>query len=674
MFRDHNEANSLAKEKSPYLLQHAYNPVDWFPWGEEAFEKAKRENKPVLVSIGYSTCHWCHVMAHESFEDEEVSNLLNEKFVAIKVDREERPDIDAIYMKVCQAMTGEGGWPLNVFLTPDQKPFYAGTYFPKENRFGRPGFIEVLNQLSEQFQNNREKLENIGEEVEKIFQIQSKNDEVLGEEVLHHCYRELKESFDPKFGGFGKSPKFPAPHQLTFLLRYNRWTGEEEALEIVIKTLDKMAAGGIYDHIGYGFSRYSVDQKWLVPHFEKMLYDQAMLAIAYIEAFQVTGNQNFERVAHEILAYVTRKMRDPAGGFYSAEDADSEGVEGKFYVWTKDEVKEELGEEKGEAFCETFDISEEGNFEGKSIPNYIGRNVDAAKWHKERQKLFEAREKRVHPHKDDKILTSWNGLMIVAFAKASRVFAEPEYLNVAKDAIRFIEEQLTVDNRIMTRFREGEVKQHGFIDDYANMLWSYLEMYETTLETGYLKRAQIIAEEMKYLFGDEENGGFFFYGNDSESLMARPKELYDAAVPSGNSVAASQLLRLAKLTGVTEWEELVSKMFRTFSNEVTYYPGGYSAFLQSLMSTKMKGKEVVALGEATDTKFQQLIESLQREFLPEVSFLAAGHEQTLEKVAPFTKDFKAKGPLTVYICENFSCQQPTSSLNEILDELKIPSS
>jgi hypothetical protein len=666
-------SNHLIYEKSPYLLQHAHHPVDWYPWGDEAFEKAKRENKPVFVSIGYSTCHWCHVMAHESFEDEEVAKLLNDRFVSIKVDREERPDIDAIYMKVCQALTGQGGWPLNVFLTPDQKPFYAGTYFPKESRFGRPGFVDVVTQLYDQYKQNPEKITNIGEQITSAFQNQKREKQSLDENILHQCYQQLEQSFDPKYGGFGQAPKFPAPHQLTFLLRYYRWTKKEKALEMVTKTLDGMADGGIYDHIGYGFARYSVDEKWLVPHFEKMLYDQAMLAIAYTEAYQVTQRERYRSVTEEILSYVTREMLDTKGGFFSAEDADSEGEEGKFYLWDKDEILNALDPEMGRAFCDAYDITETGNFEGKNIPNLIRHNLSEAErkqLEKARDELFKIREKRIHPYKDDKILTAWNGLMAVAFAKAGRVFQKESYIETARKAISFIETHLVRNDRLMARFRDGEVKYRGFIDDYANLLWANIEMYETCFEIGYLKHAVHLAQRMVELFWDQEEGGFYFYGNDSETLITRPKELYDAAVPSGNSVAALQFLRLSKLTGDTEYEKKVAELFKLFADEAIHDPSGYCYFLQSLLTTQMSGKEVVILGKKGSQGYNQLVDSIQRAFLPEVTYLISEKPEELSQVAPFTESFKAEKETTVYICENFSCQRPTTDVDAVLSQLK----
>lgn len=608
-------------------------------------------------------------MAHETFEDEEAAKLLNERFVSIKVDREERPDIDAIYMKVCQALTGQGGWPLNVFLTPDQKPFYAGTYFPKESRFGRPGFIDVITQLFDQYRENPEKLTDIGDQITEALSHKESEHQTLNEEAVHECYRQLVQAFDPQYGGFGQAPKFPAPHQLTFLLRYHRLTNEEKALQMVTKTLDSMADGGIYDHIGFGFARYSVDEQWLVPHFEKMLYDQAMLAIAYTEAYQVTENPRYRKIADEILAYVTREMRDPDGGFYSAEDADSEGEEGKFYLWDKAEILDVLGEEQGQEFCRKYDVTEEGNFEGENIPNLIGHETDHTVMEEARKQLFKEREKRVHPHKDDKILTSWNGLMAAAFAKAGKAFENNDYVQAAKDALDFIGKTLTEEGRLMARYRDGQVKHKGFIDDYANLLGANIELYETCLDPVYLKKSVQLAENMMDLFWDEDQGGFYFYGEDSEILIARPKELYDAAVPSGNSVAAAQFLRLSKLTGRTEWEDRVADMFRVFAEEASHYPSGYCYFMQSLLLTQMQGTEIVVLGDENDEKYKRLTGALKRGFFPEISCLATDDPEKLVETAPFTKNFKMGNETTIYVCENFSCQRPTSDVAHVLSQL-----
>lgn len=432
--------NKLISEKSPYLLQHAHNPVDWFPWGDEAFEKAKGEEKPIFLSIGYSTCHWCHVMARESFEDDEVAELLNKHFVSIKVDREERPDIDMIYMNACQAMTGQGGWPLTVVMTPDKKPFFAGTYFPKESKWGRPGLMDILKQLIEVWEKERSRIDTVGNQVMRILQAQDHGTPgKLEESIIEEAFHEFSINFDVKYGGFGMAPKFPTPHNLLFLLRYWHKTGDNKALQMAEKTLEAMAKGGIFDHIGFGFHRYSTDGNWLVPHFEKMLYDNALLAYVYTEAYQATKKNLYKDIAGKIFTYVLRDMTSPEGGFYSAEDADSEGEEGKFYVWTPAEVEEVLGDEDGKWFCRTFDISSKGNFEGKSIPNLInGKIVENDRVIRCREKLFSAREKRIHPHKDDKILTSWNGLMIAAFAKGARVFKDNTLCEAAERAVDFI--------------------------------------------------------------------------------------------------------------------------------------------------------------------------------------------------------------------------------------------
>ena len=472
--------NRLIHSKSPYLLQHAYNPVEWYEWGEEAFQRAKQEDKPVLVSIGYSTCHWCHVMAHESFEDEDVAKILNERFVAIKVDREERPDIDSVYMKACQMMTGQGGWPLNVFVTPEQKPFYAGMYFPKESKYGRPGFKEVLVQLYDQYKENSSKIYEVSNQlIEALQQTSNVNqEESLSKDILHQTYQQLSENIDEEYGGFTDAPKFPTPHMLMFLMRYYKWTNEKQALNMVTKTLDGMADGGIYDHIGFGFARYSTDSMWLVPHFEKMLYDNALLLMAYIEAYQITKNERYKKVSQEIITFIKREMTGKKGGFYSALDADTEGEEGKYYIWDYKEIFNILGPELGKVFVDVYNITPKGNFEGENIPNLINTNlkkvatnhqftVEKLKEQLEiaRKRLFEVRLRRTYPHVDDKILTSWNALMVAAIAKAYQVFDIKDYKQLAEKGVQFLEQYLIVDGRIMVRFREGEVKNKGFIDD-----------------------------------------------------------------------------------------------------------------------------------------------------------------------------------------------------------------
>ncbi|MDO3660995.1 thioredoxin domain-containing protein [Bacillus sp. C28GYM-DRY-1] len=677
--------NRLINEKSPYLLQHAHNPVDWHPWGEEAFNKAKKENKPILVSIGYSCCHWCHVMAHESFEDKEIARLLNERFVAIKVDREERPDVDSVYMRICQLMTGQGGWPLNVFITPDQKPFYAGTYFPKTSKFNRPGFVDVLEHLSETFANDREHVEDIAENAAKHLQTKTaaKSGEGLSEYAIHRTFQQLANGFDTIYGGFGQAPKFPMPHMLMYLLRYYHNTGQENALYNVTKTLDSMANGGIYDHIGYGFARYSTDDEWLVPHFEKMLYDNALLLTAYTEAYQVTQNSRYKEICEQIITFIQREMTHEDGSFFSALDADTEGEEGKYYVWSKEEILKTLGDDLGTLYCQVYDITEEGNFEGKNIPNLIHTKrehikADAGLTEEEltlkledaRQQLLTAREERTYPHVDDKVLTSWNALMIAGLAKAAKVYQEPKYLSLAEDAITFIENQLIIDGRVMVRYRDGEVKNKGFIDDYAFLLWAYLDLYEASFDLSYLQKAQKLTDDMIGLFWDEEHGGFYFTGHDAEALIVREKEVYDGAVPSGNSVAAVQLLRLGQVTGNLSLIEKAEMMFSVFKPDIEAYPSGHAFFMQSVLKHVTPKKEIVIFGSADDPDRKQIITALQKAFKPNDSILVAAHPDQCKDIAPFAADYRIiDGKTTVYICENFACQQPTTNIEEAIQTL-----
>ncbi|SDH25727.1 hypothetical protein SAMN05192534_10362 [Alteribacillus persepolensis] len=673
-------ANHLQYEKSPYLLQHKNNPVDWYPWGKEAFDKAKKEDKPVMVSIGYSTCHWCHVMEKESFEDEEVAELINERFVAVKVDREERPDIDSIYMLALQAMTGHGGWPLNVFVTPDQKPFYAGTYFPKHSMHGMPGLVDVITQLYDKYREDPEKVQEVGNKMVEVLTPRAGEETELTENVLKKGVEELRSNFDIHYGGFGSAPKFPSPHNLLYLFRYYRYAGDEMALKMALKTLEGMADGGMHDHIGFGFARYSVDAKWLVPHFEKMLYDNALLTMAYTEAYQLTGEQRFRETAENILTYALRDMQADNGAFYSGEDADSEGEEGKFYVWTPDEVKEVLGEEEGELFCRVYDIAETGNFEGKSIPNLIRQSPQAfAAQHQldpenvkerleaSRQRLFEHREKRVHPHKDDKILTSWNALMVAALAKAGRVFQQERYLKEAERAFQFIESKLTEGGRLMVRYREGEVKYKGFVEDYANVLWAALELYESSLDLVYVKKAKHYGDQLIHLFWDAENGGFFFYGHDAEQLLVRPKETFDGAMPSGNSVAAVQLLRLARFTGEHRYEEKTRQALAAFAKELKQYPSGHMYFLQSYLLLHSHMKEVIVLTNDNDEKANVMTEQLTQEFYPEVTYLISDKPEHFQEVAPFAASYEKKeGKTTIFVCENFACHQPVTETDDAL--------
>ncbi len=677
--------NRLAGEKSPYLLQHAHNPVDWYPWGEEAFGKAKREDKPIFLSIGYATCHWCHVMAHESFEDEGVARLLNQDYVAVKVDREERPDLDQIYMTACQSLTGRGGWPLSVFLTPEGKPFFAGTYFPKTARMGMSGFTELLQQIAALWKKDRERVFQAGEEITYALQSRSTpaGPEVrLDAATLEAGYDQLRRSFDARWGGFGAAPKFPTPHHLTFLIRWDRRHPDSQARPIVTKTLEAMRLGGVFDHVGLGFHRYSVDAQWLVPHFEKMLYDQALLAMAYTEAFQAWREPFTARVTREIFTYVLRDMTDPEGGFYSAEDADSEGHEGVFYVWTPEEVKKILGEERGGLYCRCYDIKPGGNFEGKSIPNLPLPLAQCAEREKmnpaelektleeARQRLFEVREGRIHPLKDDKILTAWNGLMIAALAKGAQALDEPAYARAAARSARFILERMrTPEGRLYRRFRDGHLANPGYLEDYAFFIWGLIELYEATWDLYFLAAAVALNREMTSLFWDNDQGGFFFTARDGENLITREKEVYDGAAPSGNSVALLNLLRLFRITGETVWEEKAERLIRAFATTVGEAPQAYTQFLNGVDWVVGPAREMVIAGDPENPTSLAMIRAIRQAFLPNkvLLFKSPGLEgERLARIAPFVQGMvPAAGRPQAYICEQYTCHRPLSEFSEL---------
>jgi uncharacterized protein YyaL (SSP411 family) len=683
-------ANRLIHEKSPYLLQHAYNPVDWYPWGEEAFAKAKRENKPIFLSVGYSTCHWCHVMERESFEDQEVADLLNQHFVSIKVDREERPDVDHLYMLVCQMLTGRGGWPLTVILTPEQKPFFAGTYFPKHARYGQPGLLDILNTIAEKWASKHEEASEISEQILEAVKahLHTTDRGDLKPEILDKGFEQFEKQFDDRYGGFGDAPKFPRPHDFLFLLRYYKQTKNKRALEMVTTTLDIIRRGGIFDQLGYGFARYSVDREWLVPHFEKMLYDQALLALAYLETYQVTKEEKYARVAREIFTYVLRDLTSEEGGFYSAEDADSEGVEGKFYVWTPEEIKEVLGAEEGDLFCQCYDVTHGGNFEDDtSILNQLEVDLSAIaeklslsldeldeRLARARKQLFNHREKRIHPHKDDKILTSWNGLMIAALARGARVLDEPDYALAAEKAYRFIQKYVCrEDGRLLARYRDGEAKYSAYLDDYAYLAWGLIELYEATFQPEFIERAISLTKEMIELFQDKEHGGFFFNGKDAEQLISRPKELYDGAIPSGNSVAAYNLIRLAKLTSDQQLLEEADQQLKSFAGEVAKAPMGYSFFLMAIQFALGPSKEIMISGDPAHEKTKEMINVIQQTYLPDAVIALEPREsdsQTMKWWLPSVdeKEYKAEKP-AVYICENYSCQQPINKVNQLVESL-----
>ena len=693
--------NRLKLEKSPYLLQHADNPVDWYAWGPEAFEKARKENKPIFLSIGYSTCHWCHVMAHESFENPEVARLMNEVFICIKVDREERQDIDNIYMRVCQMMTGSGGWPLTILMTPDKKPFFAGTYIPRESNHGRLGMLDLIPRIKEVWDTQHDEIIKSADQItEKLNMIaQSSSGSELDKSTLKAAYEQLNGRYSEQYGGFGNAPKFPSPQNLLFLLRYWQSTNDEKALRMVVKTLQSMQNGGIYDHIGFGFHRYSTDSHWLVPHFEKMLYDQAMLAMAYIESYQATGIKEFEETAKEIFTYVMRDMTDEKGGFYSAEDADSEGVEGKFYVWTEEEVRHILKGDEADLIINVYSIDKNGNFRDEATGENTGANilhldksltevafknkesVDGLKERVEasRQKLFAVRNKRVHPHKDDKILTDWNGLMIAALAKGAQAFDEPKYAEAAKRAADFILTGMRrEDGRILHRYRDGHTAILANVDDYAFLIWGLLELYETVFDVDYLQTALDLNSEMIKYFWDKQDGGFYFTAEDAEELIVRQKEIYDGAIPSGNSVAVSNLFRLSRITANTDFEDKANKIMLAFSKDVESAPSGYTQLMVALGFGIGPSYEIVIVGdpEADDTK--EMLSSLGKHFIPyKVVLLKHDDQETADitRIAEYTEYHSSfDGKATAYVCLDFACKMPVTNTEEMLKLLNVSSS
>lgn len=614
-------------------------------------------------------------MERESFEDEEAAEVLNKGFVAIKVDREERPDIDHIYMNVCQALTGSGGWPLTIIMTSDKKPFFAGTYFPKRSRMGYPGIIEILEKTIESWGTRRADLLEASESIlEHIRADSGKAEGEIGLETAGAAFKGLKASFDSEYGGFGRAPKFPTPHNLQFLLRYWKITNDSEALNMVEKTLCSMYRGGIYDHVGYGFSRYSTDRRWLVPHFEKMLYDNAQLAVVYLEAYQATGREQYGEAARQIFEYVLRDMTSPEGGFYSAEDADSEGVEGRFYVWSPKEITDILGEDAAVEFNGYYGINEKSNFEEKSIPNLLHNKEAFGRIHKNpaeehRRRIFEAREKRVHPYKDDKILTSWNGLMIAALSFGARVLGDSRYLETAERAVSFIRSRLIrEDGRLLARYRDGEAAYPGYLDDYAFLIWGLIELYEATFSVEYLKLALDLNRDMLKYFYDEKNGGLYLYGSDSEELIHRPKDVYDGATPSGNSAAALNFLRLSRLTGDSELEDKAYDQLKAFGGMIESYPMGYTHMLMALLFVNGKASEIVLVGDRKDASAERMLRLANKSFLPFTVMVFKDTEAVnsdIAGIAPYTvEQVTIDDKTAAYICENFSCRAPVTDVEE----------
>ena len=676
-------ANRLIDEKSPYLLQHAHNPVDWYPWSEEAFQAAAREDRPVFLSVGYSTCHWCHVMACESFQDPEVADLLNRTFICIKVDREERPDIDQIYMKAALAMTGRGGWPLSIIMTADKKPFFAATYIPKRGSFGQAGMMEIIPRIGELWRENRDELlrsaDQILDHLKQAAVGPSPEDEALDESLLKRGYDALASIYDPQNRGFGGAPKFPAPHNLLFLLRYWKRSKDAFALQMVEETLQAMSMGGVFDHLGGGFHRYSTDAGWRVPHFEKMLYDQATMAMAYTEAYQATGKKEYARTVQEILGYVLRDMTSQQGGFFSAEDADSEGEEGAYYLWGSEELKEVLEKEDLRLLIRLFDIYESGNFEtGRNI--LIARSTfkDAAsvlgvsegdlwrRWEGIRERLLAVREKRVHPQKDDKILADWNGLMISALAKAAQALNRPDYANAAARAADFIlNEMKTEDGRLLHSYREGSAIS-GCLDDYAFLVWGLIDLYETLFEIKYLRAAAKLTRAMIEHFWDNGKGGLFFSPDDASDLPLREKAFRDGAIPSGNSAAMLDLLRLSHLTGQPEWENKAWQMARASGASAAGQTLGYTMLLSSLDYGLGPAIQIALVGEKEDDDAVEMLKVIRERFLPSKSVLLSWGEDTAE-LAEFARGLaKIEGKSAAYVCSGKSCRPPVTSPRELM--------
>ena len=679
----HKHTNRLIHESSPYLLQHAHNPVDWYSWSNEAFQRAQKEDKPIFLSIGYSTCHWCHVMEHESFEDEQIAKIMNEHFVSIKVDREQRTDIDEIYMNAVVMMTGSGGWPLSVFLTPEGKPFYGGTYFPPRDTYGRHGFEWILLSVAEAWKYRRQELVGSAAKMTELLQSQANPTDKsnLSVEILDEAFVSFRNSFDPINGGFGTAPKFPQPINLSLLLSYWHRTADNQALKMVEKTLDAMAAGGIYDHIGGGFHRYSTDARWLVPHFEKMLYDQALLSKVYLQAYQITKKGRYAQIAKEVIDYILRDMTDPAGGFYSAEDADSEGREGIFYLWDPKQTALVLTKEQARFFNAYYGITNEGNFEeGKTILN-IATSINQLQreFQKDqaaieniltaaRTRIFQERSKRIRPHRDEKIITAWNGLMISAMAYGGAVLEEEKYVKAAERSAEFILRNLYKKGRLMRYSRNSEVVQRAFLDDYAFMTMALMDLYEATFDVKYLVEAKSLSNRMIELFADTTSGGFFLAGSDSEKLIVRTKPGSDGAIPSGNSVAALVLLKLGKLTMDQHLTEQGEKVLEMFSQQLEQSPAYSSAMLTALDFKMGPTKEIIIAGDADIPDVKQMLRIIHSTFLPNAVVLL--HEpdkinSILYDTVPFIKSQTAiKGKATAYVCENYVCKEPVHNISE----------
>ncbi len=684
---EHRHTNRLAGESSPYLLQHAHNPVDWYPWGEEALERARKEDKPILLSIGYSACHWCHVMERESFENERIARQMNEQFVNIKVDREERPDLDQIYMSAVQMMTRHGGWPLTVFLTPDLVPFYGGTYFPPEDRHQMPGFPRILAAVAEAYRARPEEVRQSAWEILSELRrmgVAQESAEVIGAQLLDDAYRGIARSYDPRYGGFGSAPKFPSSMSLDFLLRTHARTADPRPLEMVTHSCRMMAEGGMYDQLGGGFHRYSTDAQWLVPHFEKMLYDNALLTRLYLHAFQATGDRFFRRVAEETLGYVRREMLDESGAFYSTQDADSEGVEGKFFVWDKGEVETLLGPEDARLFCAYYDVTEGGNFEERNILHVerpaaeVARDMGvsaerlAEAVERGRGRLFTERERRVKPGRDEKVITAWNGLMLEAFAEAAAVLEREDYREIAERNAGFILDALDRDGLLLHVYKDGRAKHVGFLDDYSYVISGLVTLYETTGRPGRLEEAVRLADKMVEEFWDEDGGGFFYNGRSGEQLIVRNKDYFDNATPSGNSVAAEALLRLSVLTGNEGYRRKAVNVLRLVRDAVERYPSAFGYALGAVDFYLSTPREIVIVSGGDDEQTRALKRQVWGRYLPnKVVALTSGDDAAAAELVPLLRERRAiEGRATAYVCEQYVCSAPTTDPEELRAQLR----
>ncbi len=646
-------SNRLQYETSPYLLQHKENPVDWYPWCDEAFDRAKAEDKPIFLSIGYSACHWCHVLAHESFEDNEIAEILNRDFISIKVDKEERPDIDSVYMSVCQAFTGSGGWPCSIFMTADQKPFFAGTYFPKTSRGGMIGFKELLIAINEVWENDRASLLNQSNKIINHLNHNESNYSNAEIELTHSAVSVYKKIYDEKYGGFGRSPKFPTPHNILFLLSHYERYKNKNCLQMTEHTLLQMYRGGIFDHVGFGFCRYSTDKKFLVPHFEKMLYDNALLILSYCKAYSVTNNSLYLDIAEKTAKYILREMTSKDGGFFSAQDADSEGEEGKYYLFTPDEIISVLGETHGEKFNKHFDITSTGNFEGKNIPNLLNSDVTDKSFEEFLPKLQQFRMNRYSLHLDDKILTSWNSLMIAAMCELYLVSKNDVYLNAAQKADEFIRKYLCEDDTLFVSFRNGKRGVKGFLDDYASYIFAQLCLYRATLDNSYLNHAKQMCDKVVNDFSDNA-GGFYLYGNQSEELILRPKEIYDGAIPSGNSLMAYNFVKLYLLTSDDKYKDLAKKQLDFISSEASQYPTNHAMFLMALLEYNEPPMKVTIVVDDNAN-------------INDFALDLPANAMIILLTKPIEEYPLKNSKTTYYVCKGRSCMPPTNDLNEIIN-------